>query len=128
MALATMKPAARERLLALTPGEVIKSYRGNDGCACGCNGQYAYPSEVTAFVDTGYIHDPKDISPRRIANALRDLKSRVDEVRWYQFSKEGCYELTWTTPAGTRRAVRVYTPAPCDCGKGDYCPQFGSEF
>jgi hypothetical protein len=42
------RPTLGRTVLDVTPGEVVRSYRGRSGCACGCRGRYTEKARYTA--------------------------------------------------------------------------------
>lgn len=69
--------------------DVVKTYNGKPGCACGCRGQYTERGEISAAVK------------RRVAFINKNM-DHADVLHW---TGRSCYEVENET--GTR-VTRVY--------------------
>jgi hypothetical protein len=75
----------------------VQSYTGNQGCMCGCNGNY------------------RD-DPKQVARAYKSMQKRVANG---DFDKAGFFDgngtwaqnvfVDWTTPSGSQRTAVVYS-------------------
>jgi hypothetical protein len=93
-----------EKLAKLTPDQVVKSYSGKLGCACGCGGRYSYLNAEEGTKDRGYEVEPTEVSRRRITDVLATIQSNAAEATFYaDISRGGLWEFETET-----RAYRVY--------------------
>lgn len=89
-----------QKLAALVPEDVVKSYSGKLGCACGCGGSYSYLNADEGTKDRGYAVEPREVSRRRIATVLSTIQQNAEDATFYDF---GCWEFETPT-----HAYRVY--------------------
>jgi len=88
---------------AINIANVISTYSGGTGCACGCKGTYAYPEDTTATESQWGT-----LSDRTVKSRLKKLNDAIVEDRqvyldtWFDGS---CYEIQ--NDEGTR-VVRIY--------------------
>jgi hypothetical protein len=68
-----------EKLQALTVDDLVKSYSGKPGCACGCRGTYAYVVD-DGGKERGYALGPEDVNPRRAEGYLRTIQRAHPDV------------------------------------------------
>lgn len=90
---------------AITWQMISHTYRGKDGCACGCRGVYSYPSAAATLERTGYV-DLQAVSIKRMANAMRDLQAAPAGAVMVTRLPDGT--LMYELPMGNDRCVRVY--------------------
>lgn len=62
---------------------VVRTYNGKDGCACGCNGNYSLKRAediAAANKASGWeAHSLEDVRPRAVASAVRKCNEAIDE-------------------------------------------------
>ncbi|MGV0985104.1 MAG: hypothetical protein ACOYB2_11145 [Limnohabitans sp.] len=93
----------------LTVDGVVKTYRGKDGCWCGCRGRWSYTpaSAEQGSKDRGYEVLAEDVSETRVRNVVTFLKAHAGEVKFDETSK-----VLYVTEDGARdrdrRAVAAY--------------------
>lgn len=62
---------------------VVRTYNGKEGCACGCLGRYSIKSSAdiaSANAASGWAaHDAGDVRPRAVATAVRKCNEAIDE-------------------------------------------------
>ena len=90
-------------MIAINIENVVTTYSGGTGCACGCKGTYAYPENTTvAESQWGTLSD------RTVKSRLKKVNDALVEDRlvyldnWFDGS---CYEIQ--NDEGTR-VVRIY--------------------
>ncbi len=63
--------------------DVVRSYNGKEGCACGCNGNYSLKSALdiaAANKASGWeANDIDDVRPRAVATAVRKCNAAIEE-------------------------------------------------
>lgn len=82
---------------------VVKTYNGQDGCACGCGGTYYVPSW------NGKQYDYDEINDRAVKLRIRKINQELAagrEVLLWDFGDELCYETGQVY--GSDRCTRVY--------------------
>ena len=59
---------------------VYKSYRGPQGCMCGCQGSYKVVARHLELAGSirGYAHDLEDVSDRAVKGAVTKLNQLID--------------------------------------------------
>lgn len=62
---------------------VVRTYNGKDGCACGCNGSYSLKTAddiAAANKASGWeANSLEDVRPRSVASAVRKCNAAIDE-------------------------------------------------
>lgn len=62
---------------------VVRTYNGKEGCACGCNGRYSIktPDDIAAANKAcGWeANSIEDVRPRSVASAVRKCNEAIDE-------------------------------------------------
>lgn len=68
-------------ILNLTPAQVIDTYSGSHGCACGCKGNWRFSSEhrEAGTKRRGYAVSDDEVSDRSVATILRKAQAAVRE-------------------------------------------------
>jgi hypothetical protein len=63
--------------------QVVRTYNGKEGCACGCLGRYSLKraEDITAAnAASGWeANDVSDVRPRAVASAVRTCNDAIDE-------------------------------------------------
>jgi hypothetical protein len=88
-----LTPNAHVSTREVTINQVLKTYSGRPGCACGCNGKYAYRPETKEIgaKERGYEVDADDIKPKSVAHTIKMVNSAIKgemEVDCLVFDRE----------------------------------------
>lgn len=77
-----LAPRLHDIVQSLTVADILKSYSGKPGCACGCNGNYRVTPESRkeADEDRGYAHDDEDVNTRSVLQVLRKVQAHEAEA------------------------------------------------
>jgi hypothetical protein len=97
---ATLKPVAD-----LTPADLIGAYNGKHGCACGCAGRYSYMNAAEGEAKRGYPVSAEEVSPRRVANTLREIQRHIGDEGYEDERKDYGY-------VAYQSATRLYIAYP----------------
>jgi hypothetical protein len=69
--------------------KVASAYSGKVGCICGCNGDYAYPSDWVdqAGKDRGYALRAEEVSDRLVKNRVNRLNKMIANKDYDKFDE-----------------------------------------
>ena len=89
--------------------DVVTTYCGLTGCACGCGGTYVNPQHSTEYTDRRAVSD--STAKRRLNRLILAFKANPDSVAVYDgLGDQVIYEYIYGDydRHGDRRVIRVY--------------------